>query len=1122
MMLKLKNKDRKKSRIELYAWIAGVMWTFLIVSSFLFDLYMTKKGTMDVALAEARNACQKDILYGHWNTGMVQFQISSMASEDVRGHLTSLRLVDPKNAPDDWERNALERFVNGEKEVSSVVNIDGVPHLRLMEPLFTKKRCLTCHAVNGFKEGDLRGGISVAVPMAPLSAIENRNMTVAAAWHTALWIVGLVGIVFGKRRLGKRSHEQSLAEKARAKSESELSYQKHYLESLVASSPIAIVTLDMHQNIQACNKAFETIFGYTGDEAVGKNLDELIVPEEKKAEAQELTRASFQQEKIHGELLRRRKDGSLVDVEVHAKPIYIDGAQVGIIAQYVDISERKRTGEKLHTLGHALMSVSECVSITDVNDRIIFVNEAFLKTYGYIEEELRGKDMTIFRSPNNNPDVVKKIQPATLAGGWHGELMNRRKDGTDFPIYLSTSAVRDEHGGIVAMVGIASDIREQKEAENKLRNSEAQFRSVWEYSSDGMRLSDENGTVLNVNHAFCTMMDVKPEEIIGMPLSAVYTPSLRDNVLTKVKQRFSAEDIEAHMERNLVLRSGRTISVEVSNSIITRENGQSVLLSIFRDVTERQKAELKIKEQMKVIEVQNIELAKAHDKAMEATKAKSAFLASMSHELRTPLNAIIGYSEMLIEEINDDGETRYRDDLEKIRLAGKNLLGLINEVLDLSKIEAGRMELYLERFDLKMLINEAAATVQPLMTKNGNTFVLNIGEEISTVRLDMTKVRQILFNLISNASKFTQNGTITLSAGVLRSSDHSSTNIFLKVSDTGIGITEEQKTKLFKEFSQADSSTTRRYGGTGLGLAITKHFCDMMHGSIEVESMPNKGTVFTVILPHTIEDSKEESVVKKTVAGKNEKIVPEGTAVLVVDDDPTVRDLLQRFLTKEGYFVECASSGDEGLSRAREIFPMAIILDVMMPHKDGWAVLQEIKNDPALKSIPVVMYTMVDERNFGLAIGATEYLIKPVNKEKILQVLEKFRHHITREYILIVDDDPDLCDIATRTIEKEGWSVQTADNGRAALSLLENGVPSIIFLDLMMPVMDGFELLSILENRKEWDHIPVVIITSKDLSLEERQRLNGTVRKIIQKGDFTPEKLLKQVAQLIPRLAHSS
>lgn len=936
-----------------------------------------------------------------------------------------------------------------------------------------------------------------------------------------VWVLGLLGIILRKRGLWQANLDKESTGDPHIDAKNALAYRKDYLESLVESSPIAIVTLDMQQRIQTCNKAFETIFGYSSDEAVGNNLDDLIVPKEKKVEGQELTSTSFRRENIHRELVRKRKDGSLIDVELHAKSIYMDEEQVGVLAQYVDISERKRVEEKLHMFEHTIRSTTECISITDINDRIVFVNDAFLKTYGYTDAELLGKDMSLFRSPDNNPEMLKAIRPATQAGGWHGELVNRRKDGTDFPIYLSASAVRDERGGLVAMVGIATDITERKQAENKLRSSEAQFRSLWEGSSDGMRLTDQHGIILNVNLSFCAMMGVAREEIIGKPMSELYDPSIRNNVMKKLVQRLSADYIETHMGRDLLLRNGRTISVEVSNSVIARENGESAVLSIFRDVTERKKAEKKIEEQISVIENQNIELAKARDQATEANKTKSAFLANMSHELRTPLNAIIGYSEMLIEEMGDVGKTGYEGDLEKIQTAGKNLLGLINEVLDLSKIESGKMELYLEEFNLKTLVQEVVSTVQPLLGKNENVLVLKMSDELPIVRLDLTKIRQILFNLISNASKFTDHGTITLTTGVLLGVDPSSTKIIVKVSDTGIGLTEGQKTKLFMEFSQADSATTRKYGGTGLGLAITKRFCEMMNGSIGVESSPNKGTTFTLVIPHWIEDPVGKRS-GKIDAERIVKRITANTAVLVIDDDPSVRDLLQRYLAKEGYVVECVSSGEEGLKRAKELIPMAIILDVMMPHKDGWAVLQEIKSDPVLKSVPVVMYTMVDEKNFGLAIGATEYLIKPVSREKILQVLEKVKRETPRKYVLLVDDDADFRDIASRAIEKEGWSVQTAENGISALALLEHELPSIIFLDLMMPLMDGFEFLTIMQSRKEWEHLPVVIVTSKDLSVDERSHLEGAVKKVIQKGDLTAEKLLKQLALLIPNLTHNT
>ncbi|MGA9407744.1 MAG: PAS domain S-box protein, partial [Bacteroidota bacterium] len=797
-------------------------------------------------------------------------------------------------------------------------------------------------------------------------------------------IVGLVGIT---REINEFMKVQN-----------ELAYQEHYLESLVENSPIAIVTLDMKQRIQTCNKAFEIIFGYSANEAVGKNLDELIVPEEKKIEGEKLTSTSYRRESVHRELTRKRKDGSLIDVEVHAKSIYIDEKQAGVIAQYVDITERKRAERALAESTEKLQLIFE-----NAYDGINIFEET--------------------TDPEQRRLVDCNARYAEMAGRSREELLR-----------------------IGNTRGIAKAL-----------------------SSDNTR-SIEQALVFRGSFSW-----IRPDG--------------KDNII-----EYTAVPIKMQ--------------------------GKTFTIGIDHDVTERTKTELKIKEQMSIIKEQNLELEKARDMAMEANKTKSAFLASMSHELRTPLNAIIGYSEMVLEEMSDAGEPRYQGDLGRIRTAGKNLLELINEVLDLSKIEAGKMELYLEEFQLSSLIDEVVSTVQPLMEKNDNSLRINIAQNISTVRLDHTKVRQILFNLISNASKFTQKGTITLSADTVPASDQSDAKIILTVSDTGIGLTEEQIAKLFKEFSQADTSTTRKYGGTGLGLAITKRFSDMMHGSIEVKSEPKKGTTFIVMLPQYLENAEEKAAPAIGPAENVPAHVPTNTAVLVIDDDPSVRDLLLRYLSKEGYLVECVADGDEGIKRAREILPMAIILDVMMPRKDGWAVLQEMKNDPMLKSIPVVMYTMLDEKNFGLAIGASDYLIKPVSKEKILQVLEKYKHKAPSEYILIVDDNPDLRTMASRAIEKAGWNVQTAENGKSALSRLEHELPSIIFLDIMMPVMDGFEFLTIFQNREEWKHIPVVVITSKDLMAEERQQLNGVVKKIIQKGDFTAEKILKQISSLIPQLTH--
>ncbi|MGA1764655.1 MAG: hybrid sensor histidine kinase/response regulator, partial [Ilumatobacteraceae bacterium] len=368
--------------------------------------------------------------------------------------------------------------------------------------------------------------------------------------------------------------------------------------------------------------------------------------------------------------------------------------------------------------------------------------------------------------------------------------------------------------------------------------------------------------------------------------------------------------------------------------------------------------------------VEDAELAR--EQAQEANKTKSAFLANMSHELRTPMNAIIGYSEMLLEEAEDTGEKWMEPDLKKILSSAKHLLQLINDILDLSKIEAGRMTVFLEQVDILQTAKDVAATVDPLVAKNANTFVLQCADDVGQMRTDLTKLRQTLFNLLSNASKFTEKGKITLE--IKRRADGM---VSFAVQDTGIGMNRSQMEKLFGEFVQADASTTRKYGGTGLGLAISRKFCRMLGGDITVESEPGKGSVFTAILPVEAKEPapEDEAEPAPPVAAATEKEGARGT-LRVIDDDPSSRELLQRMLEKEGYSVRLAPNGPDGIAAAKEQKPDLITLDVMMPSMDGWAVLSALKADPATADIPVVMLTMVEDRPMGFALGATEYLTK--------------------------------------------------------------------------------------------------------------------------------------------------
>lgn len=520
------------------------------------------------------------------------------------------------------------------------------------------------------------------------------------------------------------------------------------------------------------------------------------------------------------------------------------------------------------------------------------------------------------------------------------------------------------------------------------------------------------------------------------------------------------ETVEELEKGKLSARAGTNTNAE----LLTLEKGINSMASTLQRAQDNLQDEVaqataELRNTLLELEKKNKELDVQRSRAQEANQSKSQFLANMSHELRTPLNAIIGYSEMLEEEAEQAGDTGYIPDVQKVNSAGKHLLSLINDILDLSKVEAGKMTLYLETADVESVIAYTASTIRPLAAQNSNELVLDSDPDIGSMRMDVTKVRQVLFNLLSNACKFTEEGTITL--GAKRIEMGGKEWIEFAVSDTGIGMTSKHMDNLFEAFAQADESITKKYGGTGLGLTLCKSFSELMGGEINVRSEAGEGSTFTLLLPVeppvsvAVKEDEDLAALEDVPVHEAETVrftsdLPAErdrrkrvSSVLIIDDDTLVHDMLRRIFVKEGFEVYTATNGEEGLDRARDIKPSAIILDVLMPGMDGWSVLASLKGDSELSDIPVVMLSMVDDRTRGYALGVTEYLTKPADKKQLLNILRRSVREGPVAPILVVDDDQDQRELLRRMLENEGWDVVAAHNGRSAIEAVRARPPGV-------------------------------------------------------------------------------
>ncbi|MFN2601909.1 MAG: response regulator [Gemmatimonadaceae bacterium] len=765
-------------------------------------------------------------------------------------------------------------------------------------------------------------------------------------------------------------------------------------------------------------------------------------------------------------------------------------------------------------------TVREPLLMLDTHLRVQSANRAFYETFQVSALETEGQ--LIYELGNGQWDIaalrtlLEDVIPTS-------SVFNDFELEHTFPIIgrrvmlLNGRKLRaGSHSEIIVLA--MEDVTERRQAEADFRAIETYAQDIVDTVREPLLILDATLRVQSGNRAFYHTFKVSPEEtenrlIYELGNGQWDIPALRTLLEDIVPKSSVFNDFELEHDFPAL---GRRVMLLNARKLQAGQHGALLVLAM-EDVTERRRVEE--------------EVAKAKEASELANRTKSLFLANMSHELRTPLNAIVGYSEMLQEEAVDQHLDSFSADLEKINRSGRQLLALINDILDLSKIEAGKMELYLETFDLNTLIDEVAATIAPMVEKNSNELQIGRAKNLGSMHADQVKVRQALYNLLSNAAKFTHDGSIRLTAQ--RETMDDAEWIVFCITDTGIGLSPDKIVKLFQDFTQADASTTRKFGGTGLGLALTRRFCQMMDGDVTVNSIPGKGSTFSIKLPAIVRDVKVDVAVEANPTGSPAVVsgldrstdpAPEPhTCVLVIDDDPTQRDLIRRFLSKEGFCVRSADSGEEGLRLAHELLPIAITLDVMMPDMDGWAVLKALQSDSILKNVPVVMITMVDDPARGFTLGAADYVTKPVNRHRLSKILKRYSCSNPPCPVLIVEDDADARASMRTMLELQGCRVTEAENGEVALESMKRERPTLIFLDLMMPVMDGFDFVDTVRQHAAWRSIPIVVVTAADLTNEQRRRLNGCVETILHKEGHAKEDLMRQVRDAldncsVPRL----
>jgi len=907
----------------------------------------------------------------------------------------------------------------------------------------------------------------------------------------------------------------------------------------------AVFLTDTAGTILYVNPRFEKIYGYTAQEALGKTpriIKSGVIPKE---QYEYFWGTLLNKGTISGEITNRNKDGQLITVAGSNSPILDEtGNILGFLAVHQDITEKKNAEEKLRksqeSISHseaelrALFSaMNDVIIVMDRNGKYIRIAPTNPSRLFRPSEEMIGKTVKEILPSYIQEPMLSAIQEALTTG--HPVQLEYWLEIENHIYWFDASFSRLDEDQVFL---VAKDITERKKAEESLRRRD-------EYLAASSEIGRKITASLDLETIFSRAVNLVAERF-SLYHTAIYTieetgfnavlrngrgaagqemkeqkyklpvktDSLVGSVISMGEAVIISDTATSPIYRPNPLLPETRSEVGIPLRVGSRVTGVLDLQSNHPDAFQSDDiAVLQTLADQIAIAIDNARSYELSQQAVremrEVDRLKSQFLANMSHELRTPLNSIIGFSRVIIKGIDGPVTELQQQDLTAIYNSGQHLLALINDILDLAKIEAGKMELAFDEVNMSDVINSVLATVTGLIKDKPVTIVKNIAPDMPTVRADAIRIRQVLINLFSNASKFTDEGTITVDASV-RSGENDRPEIVVSVTDTGPGIATEDQAKLFQAFSQVDDSPTRKTGGTGLGLSISQNLIQMHGGQIGVSSVVGSGSTFYFTLP-VYRGAQSSDEPQSNMGGKT---------ILAIDDDPQVIRLYERYLQPQGYQVIAVTEPGKAKERAIQLKPFAITLDIMMPGIDGWQVLNELKSSPETRHIPVVICSIIEDHEKGFSLGAAGYLAKPILEEDLLNALEGLNKDDSIEEILVIDDNPnDLRLIGTMLKNQGRYKTDLVEGGVNGWNAIVKKAPQAVILDLFMPVMDGFTILENMHANIRLRDIPVIILTAGDLTSDQKYQLAEFGPRLIAKSALNEKELITSIEHALQRAA---